>query len=342
MSLSNLQIGIWNVIGFSSFIPQGGTHFYCDPLNGSDYNNGTKETPFATLYRTHAAMTAGKNDVCHLISNGDTTSTARLSLALALTVDPTATTGTLTWSKNACHLLGEAAPFCATNRARIAPVATDIETTFNSLKLVNVTAVDCVFANIEAYHGFATGAAGQICWTDNGRNTYLGVVLSGMGDAASAASAASRSLVCNGSVGESTFYGCEIGLDTVARTAANASIEFAGGTPRNKFIDCILPFYVTGGGTAALAFITSAASAMDRWQLIERCKFINSSKSGAGTNAAYLATLAASSGGLLLFKDATLVGFTGYGTDATSRGQIYIDGGAPAAATTGLAVAPTA
>ena len=40
-------------------------------------------------------------------------------------------------------------------------------------------------------------------------------------------------------------------------------------------------------------------------------------------------------------KDATLVGITEFGTDATTRGQIYIDGGTPTAATTGIAVNPT-
>jgi hypothetical protein len=40
-------------------------------------------------------------------------------------------------------------------------------------------------------------------------------------------------------------------------------------------------------------------------------------------------------------KDCTLVGITEFGTDATSRGQIYVDGAAATAATTGIAVNPT-
>ena len=77
---------------------------------------------------------------------------------------------------------------------------------------------------------------------------------------------------------------------------------------------------------------------MDRWQLIENCKFLNF----GATNAAYLATLAANSGGYLMINNPTMAGFTGFGSNATSRGQIYINGGAPAAATTGISVAPTA
>jgi len=51
---------------------------------------------------------------------------------------------------------------------------------------------------------------------------------------------------------------------------------------------------------------------------------------------------AAAAGGTILFKDCALVGRTGFGKDATARGFIKIEGGTPAAATTGLAVAPTA
>jgi len=54
-----------------------------------------------------------------------------------------------------------------------------------------------------------------------------------------------------------------------------------------------------------------------------------------------LSTLPASAGGLLLMTNCTLVGITEFGTDATSRGQIYVDGAAPTAGTSGIAVNPT-
>jgi hypothetical protein len=54
-----------------------------------------------------------------------------------------------------------------------------------------------------------------------------------------------------------------------------------------------------------------------------------------------LSTLAASMGGLLLMKDSTMVGITEWGSNATSRGQIYVDGGTVTAATSGVAVNPT-
>jgi hypothetical protein len=204
--------------------------------------------------------------------------------------------------------------------------------------MVNVTAQGCYFANFSVFHGFGTGTTSQICWIDaGGRNYYENVNFQGMGDAASAASAGSRSLRITGSNGENTFVRCTVGLDTVARGAANASLEFAAGTPRNRFLECLFPFQASAA--TPLGILTSAAASMDRWQSFERCVFVNNVASTSTTLTA-LATLAASSGGLVLLKDCTTVGFTDLFSDANTAGQMYIDGGAPTAATTALAVAP--
>ena len=56
---------------------------------------------------------------------------------------------------------------------------------------------------------------------------------------------------------------------------------------------------------------------------------------------AFTVVVHATLGGLLLFKDSTMVGITEFGTDATSRGQIYVDSGTVTAATSGIAVNPT-
>jgi len=329
------------VVGTIGGVPLTGNWYWVNPAMGSDGNDGSApDSAFATLYRAHAAMTAGNNDVCVLVGNGASSGSARLSTALAQSIDPTATTGTLVWSKNACHLIGETAPTTVAQRARIAPpTGTYTQATFGSGNFVSVTAAGCVFANISLFNGFSTGGTNQICWTDSGgRNYYYNMNFGGMGDAASAADAGSRSLKISGSTGENTFVGCTVGLDTVARSAANASIEFAGGTPRNTFLECNLPFQTSA--STPLGIIVSATAGIDRWQKFDRCTFINNVQS-TSTTMAGLSTIAASAGGLVLMKDPTLVGITEFGTDATSRGQIYVDGGTPTAATTGIAVNPT-
>src|SRR5690349_8733817 len=115
MTLTNFPNGITSfgvpVIGGIGGLPLTGTWFFVDPANGSDSFDGlSPSSAFATLYMAHSRMTAGKNDVCYLIGNGSTTATARLSTALAQSVDSSVTAGTLVWSKNACHLIGETAP----------------------------------------------------------------------------------------------------------------------------------------------------------------------------------------------------------------------------------------
>ena len=77
-----------------------------------------------------------------------------------------------------------------------------------------------------------------------------------------------------------------------------------------------------------------------RWQLFDNCSFINNVQS-TSTTMNGLTTLPASAGGLLLMKNSTLVGITEFGTDSTTRGQVYVDGAAPTAATSGIAVNPT-
>ena len=126
MALTNFPNGVSSfgvpIIGGIGGIPLTGTWYFVDPLNGSDGNDGlAPSSALQTLYQAHNYMTAGKNDVAYLIGNGGTTATARLSLALAQSIDPTVTAGTLVWSKNACHLIGEAAPTMVAQRARIAP-----------------------------------------------------------------------------------------------------------------------------------------------------------------------------------------------------------------------------
>jgi hypothetical protein len=344
MTLTNFPNGVSSfgvpMIGGIGGLPLTGTWYFVNPASGSDGNDGlSPESPLATLYQAHNLMTAGQNDVCVLIGNGASSGSARLSLALAQTINSSATAGTLTWSKNACHLIGVAAPTQVGSRARIAPPSgTYTQATFGSGDFIVVSAAGCIFANLSIFHGFSTGGTNQIAWTDTGgRNYYYNVDIGGIGDAASAANTGARSLKISGT-GENTFVNCTIGLDTVTRSVANASLEFAGATPRNVFISCNFPFMTSAAGV--LGIIGTGSSNMDRWQKFDNCTFINAINS-TSTTMSGLATLAASSGGLILMKNATMVGITEFGTDATSRGQMYVDGGAPTAGTSGIAVVPT-
>lgn len=319
LEVSTLKVGGMPITGF----PFTGNAIFLDPVNGSDGNSGYGATQAkATLAAAYALLRTGRNDYIVVIGDGATTASIRLSAGF-------------TWAKNAAHMIGIAAPNHISQRARLAPTAA----VAGFANFFTVSGNGCYFANLQFFHGFDTGVAAQICTTVTGsRNVFENCHLGGMGDQESADDAGSRSLKISGGGQENLFNNCVIGLDTVTRGAANASIEFAGGAPRNRFTNCIFPFQTDAA--TPLGIIVSAAAGSDRWQLFENCLFINNIKS-TSTVMTGLATLAASMGGLLLFKNCTLVGITDFGTDATSLAQIYVDGAPPTAATSGIAVNPS-
>lgn len=304
----------WGVSG-QGVKPFTGNYFWVDETNGSDGNTGGPSDAFKTLTQALTKCTANNNDVVFV------TGTIHVS-------------ATVTWNKSRTHLIGLCPDAQSNARARISQTGS---TVFSPL--VNVTAAECIIANIGAFHGFAD-ASSQICWTDSGgRNSYKGCAFLGMANATAAAQAGGRSLVIS-TAGESLFENCQIGLDTITRNAANASLEFTGGTPRNTFRNCIFPMMTTSAG--ALFIVTAAASAIDRWQWFQDCAFINCSGSGS-TAITVAASMAASAGGLLMMQRCTLLGgnaSTNWG-DTAALAQMWVDGGAPTAATTGLAVNPS-
>ncbi len=299
-----------------------GNVYYCDYLNGNDTSgDGSTSKPYKTLATAYGRTVSGKNDVVAIIGDGATTASQRVTAAVS-------------WGNSATHLVGITAPSMYSPRARIAPTTTGTAYT----PLITVSGSGCIFANVQFWHGFATGTTSQIAMNITGsRNVFHRCHVAGMGDAASAQNSGSRCIKFTAG-SENLFDECVIGIDTVTRTAANANIEFASGATRNVFRDCHFPMYATGG--TALGIITSAAAAMDRINTFDRCLFLNAGTKSGGAAITALATLAASSGGALFMKDCSLVGITDFFTDATTSGQMYIDGAAPTNNTSGLAVAP--
>lgn len=295
-----------------------GKWFFVDPVNGADGNSGrSPQQAFATLYQAHNKMTAGKNDVCILIGNGAASGTARLSTALAQTINPAATAGTLAWTKNACHLVGVTAPTYWASRARIAPPSgTYTQATFGSGNFVTVSAAGCYFANFSLFNGFSTGGINQICWTDTGnRNVYQNIHFGGMGDAASAADTGSRSLLISGSSGEHTFRDCVIGLDTVTRSSGTSEFQITGGSPRNVFERCI---FDTFAGAAGCFWGTIGSGGIDRYAIFKECIFGNPIQSTATTMTVGL-SISASAGGAVVMDRCLSIG----ATKLTTTGVAY-------------------
>lgn len=307
-----------------------GNVVWLNPDSGSDQWDGTTpeniagttQGPKQTLSAAYDLLREGMNDVVALISDGTTSGTARVNSAF-------------TWSKNAAHLVGIASGVNISSRARIAPTAT----TTAFANFFTVSGSGCFFQNIQWFHGFNTGTTSAICLTVTGsRNLFLGCAIDGMGDEASAQNSGSRSLKISGGGQENIFRSCAIGIDTVTRTVANASVELAGATARNQFIDCVFPF-MTSAATP-LGILGTGNGCVDRFNLFQRCLFVNAIKSTSTTMSALASFTTSAPGGLNVFQGCMSIGITEWG-DTNGLANSYVDMAAPSASAGGIGVNPS-
>jgi hypothetical protein len=304
-----------------------GNVYYLDPKNGLDTNNGSYPTnqgsgngPVKTLAVGYALLANGKNDVLILIADGTTASTVRISAGF-------------TWSKSAAHFVGMCSPSFFSQRARIAPPTTAI----GFANFFTVSGNGCYFRNLQWFQGFAAGIAAEICMTVTGsRNTFENCSFTGMADTDGGSGADTGSRDLKITAGENFFKHCTIGTDTIARTVANASIEFAGGCARNVFEDCLIALLATVNTVLGVKALTGG---IDRFQLFERCKFINAINS-SGVSMTGLGSIGANGGGpngTIVYRDSMLVGIAEW--EQTTKTSVYVSG--PANSTsTGIAANP--
>ena len=299
-----------------------GNIYFLDPKNGSDLTgDGSINKPMGTLKAAFALAVAGNNDVIVLVGDGATDATARVSAAF-------------NWNKAATHLIGVCPPTLYSQRARIAPKTTDAAFT----PFFTISASGCVFQNVEIYAGFTTGTTAALAVVITGsRNVFNNCHLVGMSDTASAQDAGSRSLKI-GPGDENLFVDCVIGDDTVARTVANASIEFAAGAARNVFRGCRIPLFTSNAGV--LGILGTGAACCDRDNTFEQCMFINQIKSTSTQMTVLGSFTSASPGGMILFKGCAMIGVTKFG-DTNFLANSFLDMPVVSAAAGGLMLAPT-
>lgn len=319
MALTNFPNGITSfgvpVLGNIGGIPLTGTYFFVDPATGSDaYDGLSPDQAFSTLTAAYNAATAGNNDVIVLIGDGSTTGTARL-------------TSTLTWAKNATHLIGVTAPTMISQRARISTTTTQAT---NINPLMTISASGCIFANFSLFQGVGQASTDEKLMDITGDRNYFGnVQFGGMGAANGAARAGSYCVYLNDG-DENTFDGCTFGLDTISRSAANASVKFGGQSQRNVFQNCLFPMYATA--TSPWFIDANSVGSIDRFQLFKGCTFINT---GTSTLAGVV-SFNASQGGKIVFDNCTVTGASVWTASATAT--VIVSGPVPNGATSGVAV----
>lgn len=297
----------------------GGNVYFVNPSAATPGDGTSPDTAVTTLESAYNKCKDGNNDVVVLWNsdyNPDTGAAASSGLNL-----PTAG---FTWAKSYTHLVGGgAAPTVIGNRNRMFLPAASVAPT-----MFTVTGTGCYFANFYIFHGVASTSS-LVCWEASGpRCYYENVHFAGIGNATGQGDVAgARSLKVSDE--EQTFVNCTVGVDTIARSTTNAELEVATGTNRTNFYNCR---FFSFADSADHVFVK--ITGLDRELFFVDCIFYNAIKSTATTMTEAFAI--DSSSGLVLLKNCTLVGATDWENPVSN--YIYIDGAAPTAGTSGLAI----
>lgn len=286
----------------------GGTHFYLDPSDGSDSNDGRAfDRAFASLATAYAALSDG--DTLHYVGYPETAATI---------------SSALTWARNYCRFVGHGAPVPIAQRRGI----------FNSgnlASLITVSGNGNSFENLYIFQGGATAASGNIVVT--GKRNYFGNVhFAGIGHATPAGNANAFSLKLDGAA-ENYFDRCTIGIDTIKRTAANHHLKITGDVKRNIFDRCLFLSFAENTGYALI----DIAAGGDRFTMFRDCDFYNF-WTNFGNTLSELCDIAVSTTHYCLFKNPGLFGIDEI--DTGDENGTYVVGPATAAAC-GIAVTPT-
>ncbi len=239
-TLSDLKDGLSAV---DLLVGAGGNWYYCDPTNGTAGGDArTPETANSSLLTCYNLCRSGYNDGVFFIGG-------------ATAYSPSAA---FTWANSYCHLIGltNALPGMG-QRARVTNTAA------NDLAILfTLSGSGCMIANIQFYDGKDKAEDGACLLVSGSRNHLANVFVAGMADATASgpfSRAGSYSLKVTGS--ENTFEGGTIGVDTVARTAANTELWVTGA--RNRFKNCEIRSSSTTAGKFLVKIDPSADDMRD-------------------------------------------------------------------------------
>ena len=286
---------------------QVGEIFYVDANSGSDVSNGGRswDDAYANYTTAEDNVSSNEYDVIVVAPNG---------------TSGTAETATLTWDKNHISTVGASAPAVISQRSRI------LWTTDAVDPCLTVSGQGNSFVNIQ----WATFQASNDILVNltNNRNFFGNVHFAGIGHATAGDDTTARCIdIVAGE--ENYFLGCTIGIDTIARSVANASIELRSAAARNIFEDCFVPVFADNSG--ALFVKIAAGSDIDRFVMFKECMFHNATNS-TGTTMTVGMDLSGSPGGTVILYNTFFFGCTNVADDFS---VVEIAGSVQATNTTG-------
>lgn len=288
--------------------------YFVDPANGSDGNTGfSPDKALDTVSAAYAKTVDKSGDTIYLLNDGNVSGSS-------------VEDATITWSNDNVHLVGLCAPTLLSQRARIVWQGTDVVT-----PLINVTGNGNLFSNVSIIEETSEdGVASVGVRVSGSRNVFHNVAIMGMVNTNTGDEADSSCLLLSGG-SENTFRECYIGVDTSARSAANASVECENAATRNSFFDCTFTMFADASDPVFLEASTS--SDIDRWVLFRRCMFINPDTMDACSTItqAFNVVNGSNLGGVILVFDCFFNGctdiFNGDSTSIRILGHTYTDVG---------------
>lgn len=235
-------------------------HFYVATANGvtHDYLTTNAGIPSANIYttiaeaHTAASVNDGINNVVHLSPDSHTQSSA------------------LTWSANMTHLVGMYPEAQMNQRSRIGHDA-------NFDALLTVSGYGNLFKNLYFMHGRGSTTNQHAVEITGDRNSFINCHIGGPMHATEAGSATYGLLELTGAQ-ECYFKNCVIGIETIARSAANSILRIGTGSSRNIFENCT---FLSMSSADTPYFVEIASGVTYGWTLFKNCVFLNNSSSWA-------------------------------------------------------------
>lgn len=320
MGITNYDILQLNqLIGGSAGLPATkGKYIFCDYGSGSDGNDGSSPSEAVkTVAQAYSLATTNMDDVIVLVGSSTHTLSAMLTVA-----------------KNRVHFIGMDASG-GRRYGQNAKVSLGVTTDATDIATLEVTGVRCSFHNIK-FQNSNTVAQGIYCVVDAGEYTvfdscefYKSTDLDVTGAA---------ELVANGDSSE--YRNCYIGSTVNAITGAilRPCVLVTGGIVSGKkardvsFRSCIL---ARKCGDTGNRFVYGAnATDVERIMLFEDCIFWNTALAAA-TPAQNVAFGATQTEGSVLLRNCSSIGAA---TAMSTTTGVFIDGAAPTAATSGIAL----
>lgn len=275
-----------NIIGGLLGLPSIGNIWYVNATNGSNtsYKVNDPAQPLATVAAALSAATADQDDVIVVTGSSSTGRTTE--------------TGVVTWNKRRTHLLGNGAGRRINPRQGVGVYASDTASAFV------ISAANCVFSNLS----FAAFGDTDIMVEITGNyNTFNNVHFQGIANTTAAGETGARAVLIT-AAGELEFNNCTFGVDTVTRTAVNATVEQTGSAcERNKYINCDFLIFTSDAG--AVHFKADTGNCYERYCLFDNCRFLNAD-TASSTTLTTVMDLSTTGNGTVLIKDSYSKGAT--------------------------------